>query len=139
MAVKTDATSASSAWVAGMGTAGPKYEAGVQAVKTAPGQLAAAAANLWATNVANSKSKFARNVGAVSLSSWQNAAVTKGSPRLASGAQAAEPKFAAFMGKFIPVLTNVVNGLGPRGTFEQNIARFTSYAQGLHAQKGNFN
>lgn len=138
MAVKTDATTAAAAWVSGMGTAGPKYEAGVNAVRTAPGQLAAAAANLWATNVANSKAKFARNVGAVPLSTWQQAAVTKGSPRLASGAQAAEPKFSAFMTKFIPALTGVVNGLGPRGTFEQNMARSMGYAQALHAQKGNF-
>ena len=138
MPVKIDATTASDNWVSGMGSAGPKYEAGVQAVKTAPGQLAAAAANLWATNVANAKNKYARNVGAVSLSAWQNAAVTKGSPRLASGAQAAAPKFATFMGKFLPVLTNVVNGLGNKGTFEQNMARSMAYAQALHQQKGNF-
>lgn len=138
MAVTTDVQTAGQNWESAMQTAGPKYVAGVGKVRTAPGQLAAAAANLWANNVAAAKNKFARNVGAVSLSAWQQAAENKGAPRLGSGATAARPKFDAFLGKFLPVLSNVVNGLPAGGTFEQNMARFTSYATALHAQKGNF-
>jgi hypothetical protein len=136
--VKANATDAAAAWVSGMGAAGPKYTAGVNAVRTAPGTLAAASAALWAQNVAAAQAKFAKNVGAVSLQAWQNAAATKGAPRLASGATAAQPKMQAFMTNFIPALTNIVNGLPQRGTFEQNVNRLTSYVNALHQQKGNF-
>lgn len=138
MAVKSDPTSAAQAWVTGMQGAGPKYTAGVNAVKVAPGQAAAAAASLWAQNVAAAVNKFASNSAKVTLTAWQNAANTKGAPRLGTGATAAQPKFAAFMTAFLPALTNIVNGLPARGAYAQNIARFTAYADALHAQAGNF-
>ena len=121
-----------------MAGATTKYTAGVNAVKTSPGQLAAAASQLWAQNVAAAQSKFAANVAKVTLAQWQQAAVNKGAPRLASGAAAAQPKFQAFMQSFIPVLTNVVSSLPAGGTFEANMARSMAYAQALHAQAGNF-
>jgi len=138
MSVKSNATDAAAAWVTGMGSASTKYTAGVNAVKTAPGTLAAANASVWAANVAAAQAKFAKNVGAVSLQSWQQSAINKGAPRLASGAQAAQPKMAAFMGNFIPALTNIVNSLPARGSFESNVNRLTTYINALHQQKGNF-
>lgn len=138
MAVKANATDAAAAWVSGMQGAGAKYTAGVQAVKIAPGTLAAAAADTWAANVAQAKPKFQRNVAAVSLSQWQDAAVNKGAGRLSSGATAAQPKMAAFMQKFIPQLGNIVGSLPPRGQFEQNINRLTTYLQAVHATKGQY-
>jgi hypothetical protein len=138
MSVKVSAQDAAQNWVTGMGAAGPKYTAGVNAVKTAPGQLAAAAAPLWAANVAAAQPKFAKNVAAVTLPAWQNAATTKGAPRLASGATAAQPKMAAFMQSFIPVLTNAVNSLPPRGTYEQNTNRLMTLLNALHQTKGNY-
>jgi hypothetical protein len=138
MGVKANATDAAAAWASGMSAAGPKYTAGVQNVKTAPGVLAAASADTWANNVAMAKQKFAAKVGAVSLSAWQNAAVTKGAPRLASGAQAAQPKMQAFMTNFIPFLSNTVNSLPARGTFETNVNRLTTYINAVHAAKGTF-
>lgn len=138
MTVKANATDAAQSWASGMAGATTKYTAGINAVKVSPGQLAAAASELWAQNVAASKSKFAQNVAKVTLQQWQNAAVTKGAPRLASGASAAQPKFQAFMQSFIPVLSNVVSALPAGGTFEANMARSMAYAQALHAQAGNF-
>jgi hypothetical protein len=138
MAVTANATDAASNWVTGMSGATARYTAGVQAVKVAPGSLAAAAAGRWAANVAAAQGKFSTNVAKVTLQAWQNAAATKGAPRLASGAQAAQPKMQAFMTNFIPALTNIVNGLPAGGTFEANLNRFTSYANALHQQKGNF-
>jgi len=138
MAVKADPTTAAAAWVTGMQGAGTKYTAGVNAVRTAPGQLAAAAAPLWAQNVAAAQNKFAANSAKVSLQAWQSAASTKGAPRLGTGATAAQPKFQAFMQSFLPVLTNVVNSLPARGTYAQNTQRFLAYADALHAQAGNF-
>ena len=60
MSVKANATDAAQAWVTGMQSAGPKYTAGVNAVKVAPGQSAAAASALWASQVAAAQQKFAR-------------------------------------------------------------------------------
>lgn len=138
MSVKANPTTAAQAWVTGMQGAGPKYVAGVGAVKTAPGQLAAAASGLWAANVAAAQPKFAANSAKVTLAAWQSAAETKGAPRLGTGATAAQPKFQAFLTNFLPALTNIVNGLPARGTYGQNIARFQAYADALHAAAGSF-
>lgn len=138
MAVKANASDAAQAWVSGMQNAGTKYTAGVQAVKVAPGQLAAAAKATWAANVAAAQNKFATNVAAVSLGAWQEAAATKGAPRLASGASAAQPKMAAFMQKFIPQLSNIVGSLPARGSYDANINRLTQYLNAVHATKGQY-
>jgi hypothetical protein len=121
-----------------MQTAGTKYAAGIAAVRVAPGTLAAAAANLWAANVAASVQKFSKNVGAVSLNAWQEAATTKGQPRLATGATAASGKVNTFMTKFIGQLTTIVNGLPSRGGYDQNIAKLTTYLAAVHSLKGTF-
>lgn len=138
MTVKANPNDAAQAWVTGMQGAGAKYTAGVQAVKVAPGQSAAAASGLWAANVAAAQQKFASNVAKVSLSDWQTAAATKGAPRLGTGATAAQPKFATFMGNFLPKLSNVVNNLPAGGTYEQNKARFLAYSDALHATAGTY-
>jgi hypothetical protein len=138
MAVKKNAATAAANWVNRMQTAGPAYKAGVDAVTVAPGQLAASRADLWATNVANSKAKFATKVSQVTLSEWKNLAGTKGADRLASGATGALPKMQAFMQVFIPALQNIVDSLPAGGTYEQNLSRLTAYINSVHAQKGNF-
>ena len=104
----------------------------------APGQLAAAQANFWASQVAQAQQKFAANVAKVSLSSWQESAATKGAPRLGTGATAAQPKFAAFMTSFLPALSSIVQNLPQGGTYEQNKQRFIAYADALHAKQGSF-
>lgn len=138
MSVKANPTDAAQAWVTGMQGAGTKYTAGVNAVKVAPGQLASARADFWAQQVANAKSKFSSNVAKVSLADWQSAAINKGAARLGTGASAAQPKFAAFMTKFIPALTNIVANLPAGGTYEQNKQRFLAFSDALHSQAGNF-
>jgi len=118
--------------------AGPKYTTGVNAVKVAPGQAAAAASALWAANVAAAVNKFAANSAKISLQSWQSSAINKGAPRLGTGATAAQPKFQAFMTAFLPQLTNIVNSLPARGGYEQNKQRYLSYSDALHAAAGSF-
>ena len=138
MSVKANPTDAAQAWVNGMQSAGAKYTAGVESVKVAPGQLAAARADLWATQVANARNKFASNVAKITLQQWQAAASTKGAQRLGTGATAAQPKFAAFMSAFIPQLSTIVQSLPQGGTYEQNKQRFLAYADALHAKAGSF-
>lgn len=138
MSVKANATDAASAWVTGMQGAGKKYTDGVNAVKVAPGQVAASRAQLWAQNVAAAQQKFASNVAKVTLSQWQESAINKGAARLGTGATAAQPKMAAFMTAFLPQLSGIVSGLPQGGTYEQNKQRFLAYADALHAKAGSF-
>lgn len=138
MAVKATAAQAAEAWKTGFSGAATKYQAGINSVQTAPGQLAAAQKNLYVQNVQAQANVWAAKVAAVDLATWKNQATTVGSMNLASGATKGAPKMQAFMNNFLPQLQGIVNSLGPRGTFEQNLARFSSYAQALHAKKGSF-
>lgn len=138
MAVTSNPTEAAAAWVSGMSGASTKYQAGIAKVTTAPGQLAAAHKADYLAGVNAAANTWASKVAAVPLQTWQAAASQKGAPRLASGAQAAQQKVAAFQAAFIPVLTNIVNGLPAGGNFDARMARFDAYARALHAQKGNF-
>lgn len=138
MAVKVSASDAATNWQNGFSQAGTKYTAGVNAVKTAPGQLAAAQQDVWAQNTAAAKARYAAKVASVSLQQWQQAATTTGAARLATGATKGAPKMAAFMQNFIPKLASVVDSLPARGTFEQNMQKSFAYAQALHNMKGQF-
>ncbi|MGD0020582.1 MAG: hypothetical protein ABSD62_15180 [Candidatus Limnocylindrales bacterium] len=138
MSVKATAAGAAQAWSAGFAAAGTKYAAGINAVTVAPGQLAAAQKNAYLAGVQANAGIWAAKVAAVSLPDWKTASTTTGSQRLGSGATKGAPKYQAFATAFIPQLTSIVGSLPARGTYDQNIARFTSYAQALHALKGNF-
>lgn len=138
MAVKSTAAAATAAWSQGFSAAGTKYTAGVNAVSVAPGQLAANQKAAYVANVNASANLWAAKVAAVDLNTWKTATTTVGAARLATGATKGEPKMQAFMNAFIPALTNVVSGLPARGTFDQNLSRFTAYANALHALKGSF-
>jgi hypothetical protein len=116
-------------WAQGLAQAGPKIEAGVMAVTTSPGQAAARQKVAYTQNVAQAADKWASRVAAVPLQSWQQATIEKGTPRIASGAQAAEPKMAQFMGQFLPFVDSTVQSLPPRGSLDQNIARMTDFVR----------
>lgn len=138
MAVKATAAQAAEAWQNGFSGAATKFTAGVNAVTTAPGQLAAAQKNLYVQNVTAAANTWASKVAAVDLQTWKTATINTGVARLGSGATKGAPKMQSFMTAFLPALTNIVNGLGPRGSFEQNLARFQAYATALHNAKGTF-
>ena len=118
-------------WASRLASSTTTIKAGVQAVTVPPGQLAARAKTTWATNVAASKTKFARNVQAVSLQSWQQDTITKGIPRVATGAQAAIPKMATVMQTLLPFITRIKAGLPARGTTQQNIQRAVAFMNGM--------
>lgn len=138
MAVKATAQEAANAWATNFAAAGTKYAAGIDAVTVAPGQLAATQKNLYLSQVQAAADRWASKVAAVDINTWKNAAKTTGAARLSSGATKGTPKMAAFMQNFLPTLSTIVGGLGPRGTFDQNLSRFTAYATALHAKKGTF-
>lgn len=133
MAVKANPTAAASKWQSRLSQAANDgtVAAGVQAVQTAPGQLAARNKAGYLSGVNNNVNKWATNVAAVSNADWQDATISKGVPRIATGATAAEGKFATFMGKLLPFEQNLYNSLPPRGTKDQNIQRAVSWMQGM--------
>ena len=57
--------------------------------------------------------------------------LTKGLPRIASGAAQAEPKFQAFMSEFMPHIEQGLRQLQgmPRGDLNQNIQRMVAMVQ----------
>lgn len=126
-----DPTAVAQKWATGLQGAVQSITDGVNGVSVAPGAAAARQKTVYINNVTAAADKWARNVAAVSLSSWQQDMITKGIPRIASGAQAAQPKFAAFMSKLLPYQANLVSQLPARGNLEQNITRMTQLVRGM--------
>lgn len=124
-------------WNSGMAAAGPAYTDGVNRVTVSPGQLAAANKAGYVAGVNASQDLWASRVN-VPIGDWKNAATTKGAARLASGAAAAQPKYAAAAGKLYSFYQSQLASLPPRGTFEQNLGRFTQLATALHNARGTF-
>lgn len=131
MPIRVSPQQAADKWASRLTGATDQIRQGVQAVTVAPGQKAAAAANLWLQRVQQSRDKFAANVGRVGLADWQQAMIEKGIPRISAGATAGTPKMAAFMQEFLPYLATGVARVDsmPKGTLDQSIARATAMIQ----------
>lgn len=104
---------------------------GVQGVTVAPGQAAARQKTVWQQNTAAAANKWAARTAAVPLSDWQQAMVTKGVPRIAQGATAAQPKMEAFMTKLLPYIESQRNALPARGDLSANINRMVAFTQAM--------
>lgn len=126
------ADQAAAAWVAGLSNAGQKITDGVNSVTVAPGQLAARQKGAYTQGVAANADKWAKNVGAVPLATWQQDVIQKGVPRIATGAAQAQQKFGVFLAKLLPFIAAGKGSLPPRGSFDQNIARMTAWARYMH-------
>lgn len=116
-------------WAQNLGGATSKIQAGVQAVTTSPGQLAARQKAAWIQNLTAAQDKWASRTAGVSLSSWQNDMITKGIPRIAQGASAAQAKFATFMGQLLPYIQRGQQQLPARGNLDANINRMTAWVR----------
>lgn len=91
-------------WATNLSGSTTSITSGVNAVTEAPGVRAAAKVDLWMQKLQASRDKWVRNVSAVPLQSWKDSMISKGIPRVASGAQAAQPKVQRFMSQFLPYL-----------------------------------
>lgn len=127
------ASEAAQRWQTGFGQSGAKWAAGIEAVTTPPGMLAAAATDRWLANTQAAAPKFQKNVAAMPLATWKQLSVQKGQGRLASGAQAGAAKYQAKIGPVLDQIKSIVGGLPPRGTVEQNIARSSEFQRQMHA------
>jgi len=119
-------------WSNGMSNASQKIQSGIEAVTEAPGQKAAAAVELWFKRIQQSKDKFARNVAAVSLNDWKQAAIKKGIPAIQNSVSLAKPKVQKAAEKLIPAINNALSDIPERGmTLEENMRRVLHMARGL--------
>lgn len=114
-------------WAQNLSGATAKIQAGIEAVQVAPGQSAARQKVAYVQGVTGSQDKWATNVAAVSAQDWKSAAITKGLPRIATGAQAAQGKFQSFMTRLLPYIESGRGSLPARGSLDQNIARSTAW------------
>lgn len=121
-------------WQEGLQGASAKIEAGINAVNTAPGQSAAQQADVWMQRLQDSKEKWKKNVAAVSLEDWKQAAIEKGIPNLQASLNLGRNKVMKAAGKLIPAINNALASpnMPKRGaTIEQNVARVTFMAKEL--------
>jgi hypothetical protein len=133
-----DAASAANNWAAALGQSSAKAQAGAQRVRTSPGALAAQNAQKWINRVNESAGKWARKVGAVTLAEWQQAYITKGVPRIASGAQAAQPKYQAALVPLFQYMQGVwdqVNAM-PSDTPQQRDQKMLQWAAQMRNYQG---
>lgn len=126
------ADQAAEKWASRLSGATTEITNGVNAVTKAPGASAAAAVEVWAARTLAAKQKWARNVGRVSLSEWQDKMRTVGIPRIAQGAMANKPKVTAFMNEFLPFVDQVTARVRamPNATIEDGIARAIEQIRG---------
>lgn len=125
---KTDPNQVAETWKNRLSAATTEIQNGVNRVSTAPGQLAAAKADLWLSKLQASAPKWRRNVAAVPLDTWKQKMLTVGVPRIAQGAAANEHKMQDFMTEFLPFVNGVAQKVKqmPKNTLEDSIARMTT-------------
>lgn len=126
------AADAAQRWQTGFSGAGAKWQAGIEAVQVAPGQLAAAQQGRYVAGVTQNAGKWATKTAGVSLATWKATSIQKGAGRLASGAQAGMSKYQTAIAPVLSAIGTIVQGLPPRGTVEQNIQRSSQFQMALH-------
>ena len=135
--MNTDPVAVAKKWAQNLGSAGTAITAGVNAVQTSPMSKAAANVNGYLSGVQNAvnSGKWVRGLNRRTLQDWQSAMLTKGVPRIGTGAQAAIPKMQAFMTQFLPYEASAVAALPPRGDINANKARALAMIDANHAFK----
>lgn len=112
-------------WNRNLSASGPTIEAGVRAVTESPTARAARAQDRYLLGVQNavSSGRYQQGLQRVSLADWQNAFLSKGLSRIASGASAAVGRVEQFLQQFLPYVEQGVRALPPRGDLNQNMQR----------------
>lgn len=119
--------------------AAAEMRAGVESVTTAPGQQAAAAADVWQAKLQQPETleKYKRRVAAVTLQGWKDSMVNKGVGRVPAGVDAAAPVMTQFMTEFLPHVEAVAARVKqmPHLTVEDGIQRAVEQIRGNSAFK----
>ena len=131
------AQQAAANWAASAPRAATAWQEGVQGYTgdwagATTRQQAVMQAN-WSQAVASCR--WASGVNAIGTAGWKARTVAKSS-NFTTGFQAGAANQAAAAAKIQAALANIVPGLPPRGTYEQNKVRSTTLMDSLHALKG---
>jgi len=112
-------------WLTNFGNGTTAMTDGVNAVQTAPGQLAAQQSALWLARLQASQQKWANRVAAVSLQDWKSAMINLGIPRAQQGAQQKQARYTAFITEYSNFLSSAVPAIRqmPKGSLSASIAR----------------
>jgi len=118
-------TQISQKWLTNFGNGTQAMTDGVNAVQTAPGQLAAAQSALWLQRLQQSQQKWATRVAAVPLADWKASMISLGIPRAQQGAQQKQARYTAFITEYMAFLQGAVSQVRamPKGSLGQSIAR----------------
>lgn len=126
MAMK-NAGEAARKWARNLSSSQDSIKQGVMNVTVNPAERAAARQDAYVQGVqrAVNDGKWQRGLRRVTLQSWQDAMITKGLPRISSGASAATAKVQSFLEKWLPHQEALKQKLSsmPRGDLQTNIAR----------------
>jgi len=132
MAIRGTAQSITDKWATRTSGATQQVIEGVKRVQQAPGAKAAAQKQVWLQRIQERQDKWANNVAAVGLQSWQDSTIN-GAQRIAAGVQAKKGKMESFLTDFLPHVERVQQRVQamPRGSLEQNLNRMLENARGL--------
>ena len=126
-------------WVTGTKQNTQRYREGVMNVSEAPGEAAARSANAYLEGIqrAVSDGRWQRNVAAVPLRDWQNAAAEKGTQRIASGVDAATDKMRKRAAPLLKAINDTLSEVDqlPKGGLENNINRMVAWSRGMAGRK----
>lgn len=127
MSKRLNAATVAKKWADRTANSGEAMRAGVQAVTTAPTELAAQAKDKWQAGVqrAAMEGTFETGLRKVSLADWQKAMVDKGVANLGTGVRAAQGDVQSFMTEFLPYAQGVSDEIAamPKNTLEDSKAR----------------
>ncbi len=133
---KVDAAQWLDKWGRRLNAAAPDMAAGVDRVKTAPGEAAAAAAQLMLERLTEAVNSglWAKQVAGVSLSEWQEAMKSKAIPRIATGVASAQKKKLSQITALLAAVDKSAAAAHalPKGGLEQSIARANAYMRAMH-------
>ena len=131
------AQQAAANWSASAGRAATGYQQGIEGYNGdwAGATVSQQAAMLQGVQQAVTSGLWAARVNAVGTNGWKQATVAK-IANYSTGFTAGAAKQAASIQKIIAAESNIVPGLPPRGDFNANLNRMTSFAQQMHALKG---
>jgi hypothetical protein len=131
------AQQAAANWAASAGRAQTAYQQGVEGYNGdwAGATTSQQTAMLQGVQQAVTSGLWAARINAVGTNGWKQATVSK-LANYGTGFTAGASKQAAAIQKIISAEQNIVPSLPPRGDFNANLNRMTSFAQQMHALKG---
>lgn len=133
--VKVTPEEFASRWGTGLKGSIDRMRTGIDRVTVAPGKLAADKADKWhmAISSSDTKEKWRRRIGAVTLEEWQTAMKNKGLIRIAAGVDEAQTRMQDFATKLIAHQNALLSKIDTMAdlTLEDSILRMTTWVRGM--------